>query len=515
MAGQILEHRILLRHFIVLLSVCLFGSAAAAMQILDDIAPKTTKAAPQAPPPPQVDREKQAFDACIGASGTGPCQAYLERYRSGRYTKAVRDIIDGRTDKPAPPPPPQADPELKAWNACISGNASDSIATCEAYLATYRQGKWAGEAERRLAALRAADAEKKASAVEKTLLDQCLSGSAPSLCDAFIARYPTSISVPIAKARITAIAAEDERRAVDQKRRDEQSKADAKAQAAAEQDKTAFAACRDSGNPADCQAYLDTAPGGAFRAQAQARINTLAAANQEKAAWDACRNGTTTEPCLAFGRSFPSSANAGQAATIARERAASADAARAENAAWALCEPGQMASPCSNYVNVYPAGPHAPAAQAIVARIKKDETDKRALEQEQASWAQCETGKTILPCQQYLDTHPTGRFVSAAKTRIEVVSTGETEPQAVAALGLVVKRNAKSQMEVVSVQGNSSAMGYVFGGDIITTINDKPYNPRQEPLAALEAAIAADNGRVEVLIMRGAAPVSKVLRARR
>ena len=502
------------RSLILLVSVCLFGGAAEAMQILDDIAPKATKATP-APPPPQIDREKQAFDACVASSGVRACQAYLDSYRNGRYTKAVRDIIDGRTDKPAPPPPPQADPELKSWNACISSSANDSIATCEAYLATYRQGKWAGEAERRLAALRAADAEKKASAAEKTFLDQCLSGATPALCDAFVARYPNSVSVPIAKARITAIAAEEERRVTDQKRRDELAKADAKAQAAAEQDKTAFAACRDGGNPADCQAYLDTAPSGAFRAQAQARINTLAAANQEKAAWDACRNGSAAEPCLAFGRSFPSSANAGQAATIARERAASADAARAENAAWALCEPGQVASPCSNYLNLYPSGPHAQAAQAIVARIKKDESDKLALEQEQASWAQCETGKTVLPCQQYLDTHPSGRFVSAAKTRIEVISTGETEPQAVAALGLVVKRNTKGQMEVVSVQGNSSAMGYVFGGDIITTINDKPYNPRQEPLAALEAAIAADNGRVEVLIMRGAAPVSKVLRARR
>lgn len=508
----------MLRTFILLLSVCLWSSGAQALQILDDVAPKPkTPPKTQPAPPPPVDREKQAFDACVASSGVGACQAYLDRYRSGRYTKAVRDIIDGRTDKPAPPPPPpQVDPEMKAWNACIGGNAIDGIATCEAYLATYPQGKWSEQASRRVATLKAAEAERKAAAAEKIMLDQCLTGTSPALCDAFVSRYPNSASVPVAKARVTAIADDAARRAAEDKRREEQRLADAKAQAAAKQDEAAFAACRDGSNPADCQAYLDSAPTGNFRNQAQTKISTLAAAGKERAAWDACRNGTTAEPCLAYGREFVGSANAGQAAAIARERAASADAARAEAAAWAQCEPGQSAVQCEKYLALYATGPHAQAAQAIIARINKDEADKRVAEQDAAAWAQCEAStRNPLPCEAYLKAYPAGRFAAAARTRIETLAVGETEDQAVPALGLVVKRNNRGQLEIVSVQGNPTAVGRVFPKDIIVNINKQPYNPRQEPRAALEAAMAAANGRVQVFIQRGAATDTQVLQARR
>ena len=67
---------------------------------------------------------------------------------------------------------------------------------------------------------------------------------------------------------------------------------------------------------------------------------------------------------------------------------------------------------------------------------------------------------------------------------------------------------------VISVQQFSSAMGNVFGGDVIIKINDQPTNPRDMPRAALEKGLADANGRVKLLIRRGPASVTAVIRAR-
>ena len=518
----------MLRSLILLLSVCLWGGSAEAMQILDDIAPKKTQAPPPPPPQPTVDREKQAFDACVASNGVGACQAYLDRYRSGRYTKAVRDIIDGRTDKPAPPPPVVVDREPRLRALC---EAATTVGPCTDYLAAHPSGPFADGARARIAQLNAAAAEKAAFA-------QCQASAAPGPCETFVATYPSSSLAAAARAQSAVIASQTAQREAaareqaaqreaaakaEAAQREANAKAEAaqrevaqKAQAAAEQDRTAFAACRDGNNPADCQAYLIAAPTGAFRAQAQAKIDTINTANKEKAAFELCRNGTTGDPCREFVRAFPASATAAEAARIAGTREAAAGAAAAEAAAWALCAPGQSSLECEKYLALYATGPHAQAAQTIIARIKDTEAKARADAQEQAAWDQCkgELGNA-LPCQQYLNTYKGGRFEALAKSQIEMISTGPTADQPVPPLGLIVKRNAKRQLEVVTVSGNSSALGYVFGGDIITTINNKPYDPKIEPKDALNAAIAEDNGRVEVLIMRGAVPVSKVLRARR
>lgn len=517
----------MLRSLILLLSVCLWGGSAQAMQILDDIAPKTTPA-PKPAPQPTIDREKQAFDACVASNGVGACQAYLDRYRVGRYTKAVRDIIDGRTDKPAPPPPVIVDREPRVRALC---EAATTVGPCTDYLAAYPSGPFADGARARIAQLNAAAAEKAAFA-------QCQASAAPGPCETFIATYPSSSLVAAAKAQSAVIASQAAQREAAAReqaaQRDAAAKAEAaqreaaakaeaaqreaaqKAQAAAEQDRTAFAACRDGNNVADCQAYLIAAPTGAFRVQAQTKIDTINTANKEKAAFELCRNGTTGDPCREFVRAFPASASAAEAARIAGTREAAAGAAAAEAAAWARCEPGQSALECEKYLALHAAGPHAQAAQTIIARIKDTEAKARADAQEQAAWDQCKGEQSnALPCQQYLNTYKGGRFEALARSQIDMISTGPTADQPVPPLGLIVKRNAKRQLEVVTVSGNSSALGFVFGGDIITTINNKPYDPKIEPKDALNAAIAEDNGRVEVLIMRGAVPVSKVLRARR
>lgn len=531
----------LLRATILLLSLLLSGTAVQAQVNLGKIAPRPEKA-PAAPSAAVI--ENAAWQACANARTAGPCEAYLRDYPRGSFAGVARtrseDIRRAQADaarraeeqraaareRPAPVAP-VVDREPRLWAAC---EASTTVATCTDYLAAFPSGPSADKARARITALNNAAAEKAAFA-------QCQASTTPGLCETFIATYPNSNLVAAAKAQSNVIASQGAARAAAEKQQAEarlaaereaaarrdaaekelaaQREASARALAAAEQDKAAFAACRDGGNPADCQAYLAAAPNGAFRAQAQARIIAIESTNRERAAFEICRNGTSAEACRNFVRDFPTSANAGDAARIGRERDAAAGAAAAEAAAWALCEPGQSALQCDKYLALYAAGPHAQAAQAIAARIRKEEADKIAAEQEQTAWEMCRPSAQTRPCDDYLARYPAGRFVASAKTRIQEIITGPTEDQAVAALGLVVKRNAKSQLEIVSVQGNSSAMGQVFGGDIITTINDKPYDPRMGPKAALDAAIAADNGRVEVLITRGAVPVSKVLRARR
>gem|GEM_PF-7052399 len=542
----------MLRATILLLSFLLAGTAVQAQVKLPTMPSRVDKQ-PAAPSAAVI--ENAAWQACANARTAGPCDAYLRDYPRGSFAGVARtrgeDIRRAQAEaarraeeqraaareRPAPVAP-VVDREPRLWATC---EASTTVAACTDYLGAFPSGPSADKARARITALNAAAAEKAAFA-------QCQASTSPGLCETFVATYPNSNLVAAAKAQSAVIASQGAARAAAERQQAEerlaaekrqtearlaaekqqaearlaaereaaaQRDAAQKAQAAAEQDKTAFTACRDGNSAADCQAYLAAAPNGAFRAQAQAKALAIESTNKEKAAFDICRNGATAAPCRDFGRDFPTSANAGEAARLARERDAAASAAAAETAAWALCEPGQSTVQCEKYLALYAAGPHAQAAQAIVARIRKDEADKLALEQEQAAWDLCRSAAKTQPCDDYLQRFPAGRFVGAAKTRAQEILTGPTEDQAVAPLGLVVKRNTKSQLEIVSVQGNSSAIGQVFGGDIITTINDKPYDPRIEPKAALDAAIAEDNGRVELLITRGAVPVSKVLRARR
>jgi outer membrane protein assembly factor BamD (BamD/ComL family) len=530
-------HPILLRFTTLLLSVLLFGGVAHAQLII----PGTAK--PPAPPPPaaagpsKAEIERAAFNACASARTTAPCRSYLQKYPNGNFADTARARIadleaaqaaaaqraaQAAADRPPPPPPVDREPQL--WAACDAGS---TIALCERYLAGFPTGPHANDARTKIAALNAAAAEKSAFAV-------CQSSTAPGPCEAFVAAYPNSTLVAGAKAQIATIARTSEQRAAAaqaeaaqraaaeqaliaqraaaEKELAAQRVAAAQALAAADKEKTAFAPCLEGSAVAACQAYLDGYPNGTFAAQARVKMSTLAAADQERTAAGACLNGSSVAACEKYLGSYPS----GASAAAARSRITALNSAEQERTAWRACEAGDAALQCEKYLAAYPAGPSADAARAIIARISKDEASKRAAEAEQAAWDQCRTAtNNVLPCQQYLDAHPAGRFVALAKAQIDVIATGPTEDQAVPALGLVVKRNAQSQLVVVSVQGNSTAVGNVFGGDIITTINDKPYNPREAPRAALEAAIAADNGRVELLIMRGAAPVSKVLRARR
>lgn len=532
------ERPILMRLTMLVLSALLFGGVAQAQLII----PGTTKP-PVATPPPvaagpsKAEIERAAFNACATARTTSPCRSYLQKYPGGNFADTARARIadieaaqaaakqraeQAAADRPPPPPPVDREPQL--WAACDAGG---TVALCERYLAAHPTGPHAGDARARISALNTAAAEKSAFAI-------CQSSTAPGPCEAFVAAYPGSTLVAGAKAQIASIARASEQRAAAaqadaaqraaaeqalivqraaaEKELAAQRVAAAQVLATAEKEKTAFAPCLDGSAAAACQAYLDGYPNGTFAAQARVKMSTLAAADQERTAAGACLNGSTVAACEKYLASYPS----GASAAAARSRITALNSAEQERTAWRACEAGDAALPCEKYLAAYPAGASADAARATIARISKNEADKRAAEAEQAAWDQCRTAtNNILPCQQYLDGHPNGRFTALAKAQIDVIATGPTEDQAIPALGLVVKRNAQSQLVVVSVQGNSTAVGNVFGGDIITTINDKPYNPREAPRAALEAAIAADNGRVELLIMRGAAPVSKVLRARR
>lgn len=501
-------------------SALIFAGAASAQLIIPGTAASKPPPPVAAPAPSKTEIERAAFNACANARTVTPCRSYLQQFPKGNFADTARariaDIEAARAaaaQRSAEAAAPPVDREPQAWNAC---DAASSVGPCERYIAAFPAGPRVNDARSRIASLNAATQE-------RTAFAACQASTAPGPCEAYLATYPAGASAAAAKAQVAAIErnagqraavaqAEAAQRAAVEKDAAAQRAAAALALAAAEKEKTAFAPCLDGGTAAACQAYLDSFPGGAFAAQARVKMSTLAAADQERAGAGACINGNSIALCEKYLAAYP----AGGSAAAVRARIAALTSAEQERATWKLCEVGDSAVQCDKYLASYPTGASADAARAIIARINKDEASKRAAEAEQAAWDQCRTtASNILPCQQYLETYPAGRFASLAKAQIDVIATGPTEDQAVPALGLVVKRNAQSQLVVVSVQGNSTAMGNVFGGDVITTINDKPYDPRIAPRAALEAAIAQDNGRVEILIKRGAVPVSKVLRARR
>ncbi|KAB7648267.1 hypothetical protein [Polymorphobacter fuscus] len=481
----------MLRSIILLLSMLLFGTAAMAQII---IGPTTPKPAPTRPPvasgPSAIEIERAAFNACAAAKTPGPCRQYLARYPRGSWADIARGrISDLEAAQTAPrpalverTPAPTVDREPQFWAACDAGT---TVAACEKYLGGYPSGRWAVDARAKIAVLNAV-------AQERASFAQCQASTAPGLCETFIATYPNSSLVAAAKAQIGVIAGQAAQR-----------DAAARAQAAADQDRRAFAACDAATASGPCEAYLASFPTGASAAAARLKIGTLAASQQERTAAAACLNGVGAAPCEQYLATYPS----GSSAAAARARLTGLKTAEAERAAWAQCQTSDVALPCERYLAAYPAGASADAARTLIARIN-------SAEQERTAWALCEAGKTAFPCEKYLASFATGRYADAARTRIKVLETAETEPEMVPALGLVVKRSDKGEFTVVSVQQFSSAMGNVFGGDVILKINDQPANPRETPRAALERALAAASGRVKLLIRRGPAAVTAVIRAR-
>ena len=457
--------------------------------------PATPKPPPGPSGPSALEIERAAYNNCANARTAGPCRQYLAKYPRGGWADLARtritDLESAERERraaadavraEAPPPAPviireAVDPEKPAWSAC---EASSSPEACNRYIASFPRGPSIDAARAKVAAINAA-------AQERAAWTLCQNGDSAVPCQAYVDNFPAGSQVVAARSRIAQIAA-------------------------GAQERAAWTQCA-NGTTAACNAYLAAFPNGGQAAAARLRIAGIATAEQENAAWQSCQNGSAAD-CDRYVAAFPGGSQAGAArsrsamlANAERERATAAANAEKERTALALCTSSEAILACENYLAAYPAGVSAGDVRARIARIN-------LAEQEKTAWSLCEAGKQLLPCEKYLAAFPQGRFAEPARTRIKVLETAETEPEMVPALGMIVKRSDKGEFVVVSVQQFSSAMGNVFGGDVITKINDAATDPRSLPRAALEAGLAASNGRVKLLVRRGPATVTAVIRAK-
>ncbi|MBC7504699.1 MAG: caspase family protein [Sandarakinorhabdus sp.] len=428
--------------------------------------------APVAPAP--YDFERGAWNLCEKSKSSSPCDAYLAKYPNGKWADLARTRINDIATAPAPAPvvvrapaaPVAEDKEKTDWLACQNSNASGP---CERYLETYPTGRWAPQAKTRVATYAAAAQDK--------------------------------LNAEKAKAAAAQQASQQQAAAAQQA---------AQQQAAAAQEKGDFDACQSGIGPAACEKFIAAYPNSVRAAAARDRVGKFRSEGEESAAWGLCQSSSGPGACEKYLSSYPTGAHA----SAARDMATRFRSEGEEKSAWAQCQTADSAAPCERYLAAYRAGPNAGAASALIARFAKADLDRQKAEQEKTAWSLCEAGKTALPCNDYLRNFPTGGFAESARTRIRVLETAATEPEMVPALGLVIRRNDNGEMVIVSVQQYSSAMGNVFGGDVIVKINDQPTKPSDPPRQTIEAALAAASGRVKLLIRRGPAAVTAVIRAR-
>ena len=449
--------------------------------------PAAPRPAPVVAAPAPYDFERGAWNLCEKSKSASPCEAYLGKYPNGKFADLARTRINDLASAPPPAPvvvrvpvpaaPVVEDKEKTDWLAC---QASTVPVPCERYLETYPGGRWATQAKAR------------------------------------VTNYNNAVQEKLAaeKARIAAaeVAAQQRAAAAEAAAKQQAANADAaaKQQAAAAQERTDWEACQTGSGPAACDRFIAAYPLSVRAGAARDRIAKIRSEGEEAAAWGQCQVSTGSGPCEKFLASFPTSSHAGSA----REMIGRFRNEGEEKSAWAQCQAADNAQPCERYLAGYRAGPNAGAASALIARFAKADQDRIKAEQEKTAWSLCDTGKTVLPCNDYLRLFPAGGFAESARTRIRVLETAATEPEMVPALGLVVRRNDKGEIVVVSVQQYSSAMGNVFGGDVIIKINEVATKPSDAPRQTIEAALAAAQGRVKLLIRRGPAAVTAVIRAR-
>ncbi|MDG2528925.1 caspase family protein [Caulobacter endophyticus] len=148
-----------------------------------------------------------------------------------------------------------------------------------------------------------------------------------------------------------------------------------------------------------------------------------------------------------------------------------------------------------------------------------------AFDYEQAAWELCSRSQTAAPCEKYRQKYPSGRFAELAQDRLSDFAapvrapaaaqpSQSVAPEIVQELGLVVARNAAGEIQVQAVQPGSTAMGMMFGGDVVLQANLLNPDPAQTPGAFLTNALA-NQGRVKLLVRRGPTTTSVVLRPRR
>ena len=483
--------------------------------------PTAPRPAPRPSGPSALEIERAAYNSCANARTAGPCQQYLAKYPNGGYAelargrlndteaaeRSLREAAERSQAVPAPVPTSApggnretADAERLAWAAC---DASTSPEACNLYITRFRRGSSVKQARAKIEAMNAATQDRAAWAL-------CQSSSIAAPCQAYVKQFPNGSQVVMARDRIATLLA-------------------------GAQERNAWAQCMNNTFAAACTTYVAAYPEGAMVALARQRIASGAAIERDNTAWRLCQNGGIDD-CRGYIATFPSGSQvaaararmgtlakadrerAAAAAIVERERAAAAliaerqraaaqAAAERERAALALCQSGDTVRACEIYLAAYPAGAAASDVRARIAQIN-------LAEQEKIAWAQCENGKQVLPCARYLAAFPAGRFAEPVRTRIKMLETAETEPEMVPALGIIVKRSDRGEFVVVSVQQFSSAMGNIFGGDVIIKINDAPINPRSLPRAALESGLAASSGRVKLLVRRGPATVTAVIRAK-
>ncbi len=119
----------------------------------------------------------------------------------------------------------------------------------------------------------------------------------------------------------------------------------------------------------------------------------------ERAAWAKAIAANTPATYTAYLEAFPNGLNA----TEARKRIADATSAR-EQSAWTEAQRLNTIAGYENFLREFSASVFAPEAQKSLANLRDD-----------AAWASAQTANTPAACQQYLNSHPNGRHVDAAR----------------------------------------------------------------------------------------------------
>ena len=163
----------------------------------------------------------------------------------------------------------------------------------------------------------------------------------------------------------------------------------------------------------------------------------------EIGAWKLCSNNAEIAPCDAYLVVYPT----GKWADLARQRKAVLVAAlvpipaappvnnRANNRAndralektnWLSCKDGKVFGACENYLRSHPKGRWVRDAQSRAREASAAIAVQRIAQKEKADWDNCASNSLVGLCERFLVNYPTSERKSAARDRIMKLGLGAT-----------------------------------------------------------------------------------------
>lgn len=161
------------------------------------------------------------------------------------------------------------------------------------------------------------------------------------------------------------------------------------------------------GNTLELRATANDYEPGVLRTSPQSTLPDLrlspSNAALERAVWTMAVAANTPAAYTAYLEAFPNGPNATEARKRIADAVADATSAR-EQSAWTEAQRLNTIAGYENFLREFSASVFAPEAQKSLANLRDD-----------AAWASAQTANTPAACQQYLNSHPNGRHVDAAR----------------------------------------------------------------------------------------------------